>query len=70
MHALWSQITSRIEDAKAIGVLGSDIDSTIVDINFALKDFRVFSKFKQIENQMENIENLNIKCMNHRICPT
>ena len=46
MHALWSQIHQKIEHCKQSGIIRKDLDPIIVDINFALTDFKVFNKFK------------------------
>ena len=43
MFALWNQINNKIEKCKKAGIISNNFDSTILDINFGLSDYKIFN---------------------------
>jgi len=44
--AIWQQIQTKIKDCKAANLLPHDLDSTIVELNFGIKNFDVLNELK------------------------
>ena len=63
MFALWNQINNKVGKCKQTGIVSTEFDSTILDINFGLSDYKIFNKLKEIQKQIYYIENLNLYCM-------
>jgi len=40
---IWQQVKTKIQDAQKAGLAPGDLDSTIIEINFGVKNFEVFN---------------------------
>ena len=59
--AIWAQIQERINDAKEAKLCKNDLDSTIVEINFGIKNYLVLNKLIEIDKICYDLELQNIK---------
>ena len=59
--AIWAQIQERIKDAKEAKLCKEDLDSTIVEINFGIKNYLVLNKLIEIDKICYDLELENIR---------
>lgn len=60
-EGIWRQIVKKIRDAKKAKLCPEDLDESIVDISFGLRNFDVLNDLVEIEKMNKEMEKLNIK---------
>ena len=60
---IWMQIQDRIQDGKEVGIIKSDMNAQIVEINFAYKNKEILYTLRDIIKMCETIELHNIQLL-------